>query len=70
MIKDEPGETLAAYIEQLLQTLELPGRLQDLGVSRGDLEALADAAALEWTARFKPRPVSQAELFEIYESAY
>ena len=67
---DEPGETLAAYIEQLLQTLELPGRLQDLGVSRGDLEALADAAALEWTARFNPRPVSQAELFEIYESAY
>ncbi len=68
--KDEPGDTLATYIEQLRQTLELPDSLHDLGVSRGDLEALAEAAVLEWTARFNPRPVSQAELFEIYESAY
>ena len=69
-LQGDPGETLAAYLTELCQVLELPDSLHGLGISKNDLESLADAAALEWTARFNPRPVSQAEILEIYEAAY
>jgi alcohol dehydrogenase len=66
----DPGEGLAAYLTELCRILGLPDSLRALGISKNDLGSLADAAALEWTARFNPRPVSQAELLEIYEAAY
>ncbi len=65
-----PGELLARRLEQLVAVAGLPQRLQQLGVSKAELPALADSATLEWTARFNPRPVSQAELLSIYEAAY
>lgn len=67
---DDPAGSLAALLDRSIQSLGLRSSLRELGVARGDLTPLAEAAALEWTARFNPRPVSQAELLEIYESAY
>ncbi len=68
--KNDPGRRLADLLTELCQFLGLPGSLRDLGVLRNDLDSLAEAAALEWTARFNPRPLSQAEILEIYEAAY
>ena len=66
----DAGEAVARRIESMRAAAELPKHLQELGVSKAELPALAESAALEWTARFNPRPVSQAELLAIYEAAF
>ena len=63
------AEDLAAQIDALLMTADLPRRLRELGVSESDLPALAATAATQWTASFNPRPVQARELLEIYTSA-
>lgn len=65
-----PAEAIACRIEDLRRSAGLPQRLQDLGVPRTELPTLAKAAALEWTARFNPRPVDQEELESLYAAAY
>jgi len=62
--------TLADRIEEMRHRARLPERLRELHVAKGEIPALATAAALEWTARFNPRPVNQVELESLYESAY
>ena len=64
------GDTLARRIEEMRRNAGLPSHLQQLGVSETDLPQLASAAALEWTAQFNPRPVSEVELLSLYESAF
>jgi alcohol dehydrogenase len=54
------AETLAQRITQLLHIAGLPTRLSQCGVSRGIFNVLAEEAAGQWTARFNPRPVSEA----------
>jgi alcohol dehydrogenase len=63
------GEALSRRIEQLLQVAELPRSLSAVGVSRDILPVLAEEAAQQWTGRFNPRPVSEADLLHIYEAA-
>ncbi len=65
-----PADTLARRVESLLQEAELPTRLSDCGVTREILPILAEEARQQWTARFNPRPVSEADLLRIYESAW
>jgi alcohol dehydrogenase len=64
------GEAIARRIEAMRRTAGLPERLRDLDVSRAEIPALAAGAAVEWTARYNPRPVGQVELESLYESAY
>ena len=49
---------------------EVPLRLRDHGVAEEALPELAASAATQWTAQFNPRPVEEADLHAIYESAY
>lgn len=67
---DTPGERLAARLEALARAGGLPATLRDLGVSRGDLSALAADAAAQWTGTFNPRPFDLAAARELYERAY
>ena len=39
------------------------------GVSPGIFPVLAEEAAQQWTARFNPRPVTEADLLHLYEAA-
>src|SRR5262245_6070071 len=64
------GELLARRVAELLKALEMPATLSECGVSRGILPVLADEANQQWTARFNPRPVGEAELLGLYEAAY
>jgi alcohol dehydrogenase len=64
------GEVLARRLGDLLKKLNMPSRLSECGVSRGILPVLADEANQQWTARFNPRPVAEADLLGIYEAAY
>jgi alcohol dehydrogenase len=64
------GEVLAKRLSDLLKKLNMPSKLSECGVSRGILPVLADEANQQWTARFNPRPVAEADLLSLYESAY
>ncbi len=64
------ASALANRLEEMRRHADLPERLQQLEVSKGEIQALAAAATREWTAGFNPRPVSQSEIEFLYESAY
>jgi alcohol dehydrogenase len=63
------GEALARRLADVLRTAGLPATLSECGVSRGILPVLAEEAAQQWTGRFNPRPVGEAELLHLYEAA-
>jgi alcohol dehydrogenase len=63
------GEALARRVTGLLQSAGLPSRLADCGVSPGIFSVLAEEAAQQWTGKFNPRPVSEADLLALYEAA-
>jgi len=62
--------SLARRLEQLAQAGGFPTRLGAAGVSKGDLELLAEDAAGQWTGRFNPRAFDAAGALEVYECAY
>ena len=64
------GDQLAARLAGLATSAGLPSTLADLGASRADLPALADAAAEQWTGTFNPRPFDRAAALELYERAW
>lgn len=67
----EPAdEILARRITALMRSAGLPTRLADCGVSRSILPLLAEEAAVQWTARFNPRPVAESDLLRLYETAW
>jgi alcohol dehydrogenase len=63
------GEVLARHVTDLLRAAGLPATLSDCGVSAGIFPVLAEEAAQQWTARFNPRPVTEADLLRLYEAA-
>jgi alcohol dehydrogenase len=63
------GEVLAQRITELMRAAGLPATLSECGVSDGILPVLAEEASQQWTARFNPRPVTEADLLHLYESA-
>jgi alcohol dehydrogenase len=64
------GESVAARVAELLESTGLKRCLRDLGVERQALPELSRAAAEQWTARFNPRPVAEADLLGLYETAF
>ena len=48
----------------------MPSRLAECGVTQEMLPAMAKEAAKQWTGGFNPRPVSERDLFELYQKAY
>jgi alcohol dehydrogenase len=64
------GERLARRVEHLVRAAGLPTRLQECGVSESILPLLAEEANQQWTARFNPRPVTDADLLAVYQAAY
>jgi len=67
----EPSyEVLAKRVLSMLHTAGLPTRLRDVGVSESILPLLSEEANQQWTARFNPRPVTDAELLTVYQAAW
>jgi alcohol dehydrogenase len=64
------GDVLADRILGYMQAAGLPTRLRDCGVSDGIFEVLADEAVQQWTGKFNPRPVGEAEFLALYRAAY
>lgn len=67
---DADAERLAMRVERLLMAAGLPRRLDEMNVAEGDLDALAEEAARQWTAGFNPRAVGAGDLRAIYAAAY
>ena len=63
------GEVLAQRITAKMRAANLPTSLSACGVSPGICSVLAEEASQQWTARFNPRPVTEADLCQLYEAA-
>jgi alcohol dehydrogenase len=63
------GEVLARRVSDLMRAAGLPTTLTACGVSPGIFPVLADEAFQQWTARYNPRPVTEADLLHLYEAA-
>jgi alcohol dehydrogenase len=68
--RDVHAESLAQRLAELAAVGHLPATLRDTGASRGDLAALAEEAAAQWTGTFNPRPFDARGALEIYECAF
>ncbi len=66
---DSAAEALAARIAHLMHIAKLPTSLTSCGVSRGILPVLAEEAGQQWTARFNPRSVTEADILGLLEAA-
>jgi alcohol dehydrogenase len=64
------AESLARRVTELMQLAGLPTTLSACGIARGILPVLAEEAAQQWTGRFNPRPVTEADLLQLYEEAF
>lgn len=64
------ADALADRLADLASAAGLPSRLRDAGVAESILPLLAEEANQQWTARFNPRPVAEAELLTVYRSAW
>ncbi len=64
------GEALARRLTAFARAAGLPTRLRDCGVSDTILPLLAEEANAQWTARFNPRPVGEADLLGVYQAAW
>jgi alcohol dehydrogenase len=66
----DPGERLAARLEDLARVGGLPSTLRELGVEQEDLPDLASEAATQWTGAFNPHPFDETAALALYEGAY
>jgi alcohol dehydrogenase len=65
-----PPGLLEDRIREMRAMAGLPESLRDYQIPRSCLPDLAVEAEQQWTAGFNPRPVTRAELLELYEAAY
>jgi alcohol dehydrogenase len=62
---------LVEYFEELIEELELPVRLRDVGIAANDLGMLADEAMLQQRLLVNnPRQLRRDDALQIYQSAY
>ena len=73
-LRTAPGGNADGAVETLqllLDRLNIPRRLRDIGLAQADLEHVADAAMSDWFISRAPRPISSPhQLRGILESAW
>jgi alcohol dehydrogenase len=67
---DNPCHSLAEYVRHLIGQAGLKTELEQLDVSEGAIEQLAEEATKQWTGNFNPRPVSQEIFRELYARTF
>lgn len=61
---------LVGRLGEMLESAGLPKHLRHTNVLQEDIPQLAEAASLQWTGKFNPRPFDAAGAREIYECAW
>ncbi len=69
-IQGNQASSIADFVTNITREAGLATNLQSLGVSRDQLELLADDASKQWTAQFNPRTVEVEQLHELYVRAF
>jgi alcohol dehydrogenase len=64
------ADVLADRVTEFLSHAGLPKTLKECGVSETILPLLAEEANEQWTARFNPRPVTEADILGLYRAAW
>ncbi|OWK40483.1 alcohol dehydrogenase [Fimbriiglobus ruber] len=64
------ADALAERITALVRVAGLPTTLRECGVSESILPLLAEEANQQWTARFNPRTVTEADILGLYRAAW
>jgi alcohol dehydrogenase len=64
------AEALATRVSELTAAAGLPQSLKECGVSDTILQLLAEEANQQWTARFNPRTVTEADIYKLYQAAW
>lgn len=67
---DGGAEALITELEGLVRQAGLAQSLHRLGVGPSDLDSMAHAATLEWTAGFNPRAATAAEMRTILQASF
>jgi alcohol dehydrogenase len=67
---DSGCDGLAEFVAKLVHKAGLPAKLSECGVEQNALREMAVDAAKQWTGRFNPREVGEAELLGLYETAF
>ena len=63
------ADDLADWVETLVQSLDLPTRLIELGVTESDVDTAAEQAVGEHLNQTNPRPLNAAEFRDILHKA-
>ena len=63
------SQDLIRAVEKALEMTEIPGSLQQHGVTSEDLGPLAEMATEEWTGRFNPKSLSKQDFKDLYQKA-
>jgi alcohol dehydrogenase len=63
-------EHLIERVRQLATAGALPTRLRDCGVKEDSIHILAKDAAEQWTGKHNPRPLTEKDFVNLYESAF
>jgi len=64
------ADALANRVTAMLTAAGLPLTLKECGVSESILPLLAEEANQQWTARFNPRQVAEADILGLYRTAW
>jgi alcohol dehydrogenase len=64
------ADALADRVTAMLTAAGLPLTLKECGVSESILPLLAEEANQQWTARFNPREVAEADILGLYRAAW
>ena len=64
------AEVLADRVAELRRRRRPAAPLKECGVSDTILHLLAEEANQQWTARFNPRPVTEADILKLYQAAW
>ena len=68
---DRPGMAAADAVRELVEELELPSRLRDVGVTRDQFEVIAEGSVHNVFVSQNPRPItSPDQIVEILEMAW
>jgi alcohol dehydrogenase len=67
---NEPADALADFITTISRQAGLAGTLTECGVSRDSVPQLAAAAAKQWTGKYNPVELHEAEFQQLYEAAF
>ena len=68
-LKDETGDAVVKYLFELNSNVNIPHRLQEIGVKQEHLDTLADLAFADFAHPNNPKPVSRANFRDLYQTA-